>query len=239
MSSKNSCNVVSPNECETCKSRKEPMIRISKRTNISNGKAWGIRAIALLLALVVSGFIIFIIVKLSPLKIYAAMFDGAFGTTKRAWATIRDSMMMLCIGIGLAPAFKMKFWNIGAEGQVLMGGIATAFCMINFGKTMSAPLLFLVMIIASIVAGGIWGLFPGVFKAKWNTNETLFTLMMNYVGIQLTSYCVSKWESPPGSNSVGIINQSTRAGWFPSLFGQAYMLNVIIVLILAVLMFIT
>jgi len=238
MSSKNSCNVVSPNECETCKSRKEPMIRISKRTNISNGKAWGIRAIALLLALVVSGFIIFIIVKLSPLKIYAAMFDGAFGTTKRAWATIRDSMMMLCIGIGLAPAFKMKFWNIGAEGQVLMGGIATAFCMINFGKTMSAPLLFLVMIIASIVAGGIWGLIPGVFKAKWNTNETLFTLMMNYVGIQLTSYCVSKWESPPGSNSVGIINQSTRAGWFPSLFGQAYMLNVIIVLILAVLMFI-
>ena len=238
MSSKNSCNVVSPHECETCKSRKEPMIRISKRTNISNGKAWGIRAIALLLALVVSGFIIFIIVKLSPLKIYAAMFDGAFGTTKRAWATIRDSMMMLCIGIGLAPAFKMKFWNIGAEGQVLMGGIATAFCMINFGKTMSAPLLFLVMIIASIVAGGIWGLIPGVFKAKWNTNETLFTLMMNYVGIQLTSYCVSKWESPPGSNSVGIINQSTRAGWFPSLFGQAYMLNVIIVLILAVLMFI-
>lgn len=238
MSSENRCNVASPNECETCKTRKEPLIRISKRTNISRGKSWGIRAIALVLALIVSGLVIFLIVKLSPLKIYAAMFNGAFGTTKRAWATIRDSMMMLCIGIGLAPAFKMKFWNIGAEGQVLMGGIATALCMIYFGKTMSAPLLFLVMILASIVAGGVWGLIPGVFKAKWNTNETLFTLMMNYVAIQLTSYCVSKWESPPGSNSVGIINQSTRAGWFPSLFGQAYMLNVIIVLTLAVLMFI-
>ena len=84
MSSKNSCNVVSPNECETCKSRKEPMIRISKRTNISNGKAWGIRAIALLLALVVSGFIIFIIVKLSPLKIYAAMGIKTAGKTPQA-----------------------------------------------------------------------------------------------------------------------------------------------------------
>ena len=238
MSSNNSCNVVNPKECDTCKSRKEPLIHISKRTNISTGKAWSIRAIALVLALVVSGLVIFLIVKLSPLKIYAAMFNGAFGTSKRAWATIRDSMMMLCIGVGLAPAFKMKFWNIGAEGQILMGGIATAFCMIYFGKTMSSPLLFLVMIIASILAGGLWGLIPGVFKAKWNTNETLFTLMMNYVAIQLTSYCVSKWESPPGSNSVGIINQSTRAGWFPSLFGQAYMLNVIIVLTLAVLMFV-
>ena len=95
MSSENRCNVASPNECETCKTRKEPLIRISKRTNISRGKSWGIRAIALVLALIVSGLVIFLIVKLSPLKIYAAMFNGAFGTTKRAWATIRDSMQAL------------------------------------------------------------------------------------------------------------------------------------------------
>jgi hypothetical protein len=105
---------------------KEPLIRISKRTGISHGKAWGIRGIALLLSLVVSGFVIFAIVKLSPIKVYAAMFDGAFSTPKRSWATIRDSVMMLCIAVGLAPAFKMKFWNIGAEGQILVGGIVTA-----------------------------------------------------------------------------------------------------------------
>lgn len=216
----------------------EPLIRISKRTGISRGKAWGIRAIALLLALVVAGLVIFAIVKLSPLKIYAAMFEGAFGTTKRSWVTIRDTMMMLCIAIGLAPAFKMKFWNIGAEGQILVGGIATAACMIYFGGKLPSPILFLVMIIASLIAGAIWGVIPGVFKAKWNTNETLFTLMMNYVAIQLTSYCVSKWENPFGSNSVGIINQKTQAGWFPAIFGQSYMLNVIIVLALAVAMYI-
>jgi simple sugar transport system permease protein len=216
----------------------EPLIRISKRTGISRGKAWGIRALALLLALIVSGLVIFAIVKLSPLKVYLAMFQGAFGTSKRAWATIRDSMMMLCIAVGLAPAFKMKFWNIGAEGQILVGGIATAFCMIHFGASMPAPLLFLVMILTSILCGGIWGMIPGIFKARWNTNETLFTLMMNYVAIQLTSYCVAQWESPPGSNAVGIINQTTNAGWLPPLFGQAYTLNVIIVMILTVLMYI-
>ena len=216
---------------------KEPLFRISKRTGISKPKALFIRAAALLLALIVSGLVIFSIVKLSPLKVYVAMFEGAFGTSRRAWATIRDAMMMLCIAVGLAPAFKMKFWNVGAEGQILVGGIATAACMIYF-KSMPTPLLFLVMIVASLVAGGIWGIIPGIFKARWNTNETLFTLMMNYVAIQLTSYCVSKWENPTGSNSVGIINQKTHTGWMPSLLGQSYLLNVIIVLALAVAMYI-
>lgn len=218
--------------------RGEPMIRISKRVSISNGKAWGIRAAALVLALVVSGLLIFSIVHLSPLKVYAAMFEGAFGTSRRAWVTIRDAMLMLCIAVGLAPAFKMRFWNIGAEGQILVGGIATAACMIYLGKTVPTPALLLIMLVVSVIAGGLWGLIPGVFKARWGTNETLFTLMMNYVAIQLTSFAVSKWENPAGSNSVGIINQSTRAGWFPELFGQAYGLNVVIVLVLTVLMYI-
>ncbi|MEG0779781.1 MAG: ABC transporter permease [Oscillospiraceae bacterium] len=215
----------------------EPLIHISKRASISKGKAWGIRGIALLLALVVAGLVIFAIVKLSPIKVYSAMFDGAFGTQKRAWATIRDAMMLLCIAIGLAPAFKMRFWNIGAEGQVLVGGIATAGCMIMFGS-LPAPLLFSLMIVTSLIAGAVWGLIPAIFKARWGTNETLFTLMMNYVAIQLTSFCVSKWENPFGSNSVGIINPGTHAGYFPKLFGQTYALNVIIVLALAVCMFI-
>ena len=215
----------------------EPLIRISKRVGISTGKAWGIRAIALLLALVVSGFVIFAIVKLNPLKVYQAMFDGAFGTPRRAWVTTRDAMMMLCIAVGLAPAFKMRFWNIGAEGQILMGGIATAACMIYF-PTLPAPILMLVMLIVSLISGAIWGIIPGVFKARWGTNETLFTLMMNYVAIQLTSFCVALWENPFGSNTVGVINQQTRVGWFPSIFGQQYTLNVILVMAVTVAMFV-
>ncbi|HUM83522.1 MAG TPA: ABC transporter permease [Lachnospiraceae bacterium] len=218
--------------------RREPFVRISKRTSISRGKAWGIRGIALLLALIVAGLVIFAIVRLNPVFVYGAMWEGAFGTKTRAWATVRDAMLMLCIAVGLAPAFKMKFWNIGAEGQILVGGISTAFCMIYFKTGMSPFLLFIVMIVTSAICGAVWGLIPGIFKARWNTNETLFTLMMNYVAIQLTSYSVAKWENPPGSNSVGIINQTTKVGWFPTIFGQQYLLNVIIVMILTVAMFI-
>ena len=145
--------------------------------------------------------------------------------------------MLLCISVALAPAFKMRFWNIGAEGQVLAGGIATAACMIYLGGKIPTPLLFLVMILASVAAGALWGFIPALFKAKWGTNETLFTLMMNYIAIQITSYCVALWENPYGSNKVGIINPQTKAGWFPKLFGQQYTWNVLIVLALTVLVF--
>lgn len=238
---------------------KEPLVRISKRVAIPIWKAWGIRLGALLLSLIICGIIIYSIVKLNPIKVYGAMINGAFGTNKRLWVTIRDTMMMLCIAIGLAPAFKMQFWNIGAEGQILMGASAAAACMIYFGS-LPTILLLLIMFVASLLAGGVWGAIPSLFKARWNTNEVLFTLMMNYIGIQLTSFFVAKWENPYGSNSVGIINQASKAGWFPALLsranvtalsesvpwlgwlwnllGQQYLLNVIIVLLLAVLMYV-
>ena len=216
---------------------REPLVRMSKRDTIPLWKSLGIRLIGLTIALIVSAVIIYSLTKLNPLKVYAVMMKGAFGTDKRIWVTIRDIVMLLCIAIGLAPAFKMRFWNIGAEGQILVGGIAAAACMIYLGKTVATiPLLF-IMVIVSMIAGGIWGTIPAIFKARWNANETLFTLMMNYIAIQLTSYFVAIWENPFGSNTVGIINIKTKAGWFPPLFGQMYSINVIIVLALTVLMY--
>ncbi|HML68663.1 MAG TPA: ABC transporter permease [Clostridia bacterium] len=215
----------------------EPLVRMSKRDGVPLWKSLGIRLIGLTLALVVCAVIIYALTKLNPLKVYAAMIKGAFGTNKRMWVTIRDIMMLLCIAVGLAPAFKMRFWNIGAEGQVLAGGIVSAACMIYLGKSMSTLPLLLLMFALSIIAGGIWGTIPAIFKARWNANETLFTLMMNYIAIQLTSFFVAKWENPFGSNTVGIINTTTKSGWFPPLFGQMYALNVIIVLTIAVLMY--
>lgn len=213
-------------------------MHISKRDTISRSKAWSIRAIAILLALIVDGIIIYAIVKMNPLKVYVSLASGAFGTSKRMWFTIRDCMILTCIAIGLAPAFKMRFWNVGAEGQMLVGGIATAFWMINFAGKMNTVMLFLCMAISAIVAGGIWGLIPGFFKAKWNTNETLFTLMMNYVATQLVAYFVIVWESPKGSGKVGIINQSTEAGWLPQIGGYKYLLTILVVAVLTVLVYI-
>lgn len=139
------------------------------------------------------------VVHISPLKVYGTIINAALGDKTSAWVTTRDAMTMLCIAVGLAPAFKMKFWNIGAEGQILVGGIATAACMIYL-KALPPVVLILVMMIASLIAGAAWGFLPGFFKARWNTNETLFTLMMNYIAIQLTSFFVAKWEYPFGSN---------------------------------------
>lgn len=218
--------------------KKVAFMRIAKRDSISIWHRWSIRAAGLVLALAVSAIVIYAIVQLNPLRVYGAMFEGNFGTERRLWVTLRDMAMLLCIGIGLAPAFRMRFWNIGAEGQILAGGIATAAVMIYFGNSMPTWMLLLVSLAASCIAGALWGFIPAVFKARFGTNETLFTLMMNYVAIQLTSFFVAVWENPFGSNTVGIINQQTKAGWFPPLFGQLYMLNVIIVLVLTVVMFI-
>ena len=220
------------------KQHKEPLIRIAKRDGIATPKAWGIRVIGVLLSLVVSGLFIFAVTKLNPVQVYEAIFDGAFGTSRRSWVTIRDAMMLLCIGVGLAPAFKMKFWNIGAEGQILIGGVITAGIMRAYGNALPTSALLVIMALVSLVCGCLWGVIPAVFKAVWNTNETLFTLMMNYVAIQITSYCVAMWENPIGSNTVGVINQMTGYGWFPAVFGQGYGLNVILVLALALGMYI-
>lgn len=220
------------------KRRKEPLLRIAKRDDISRPMAYAIRAGAILLSLVVSGVFIFSVTKLNPIQVYQAIFDGALGTGRRSWVTVRDTMMLLCIGVGLAPAFKMKFWNIGAEGQVLIGGIVTAGFMRAYGDSIPTPALLVLMAVMSLLAGCVWGVVPATFKARWGTNETLFTLMMNYVAIQLTSYCVALWENPKGSNSVGVINQASKGGWFPKLFGQEYLLNVILVLAVTVGMYV-
>ena len=212
------------------------MIHISKRVSMPKWQGWLIRLAAVGIALLVNAVLIYALTKLNPIRVYITMFEGAFGTQRCIWNTLADTAMLLCIGVGLAPAFKMKFWNIGAEGQILVGGRASAACMIYF-KSIPSGILLLMMFILSGLAGGIWGAIPAVSKVKLNTNETLFTLMMNYIAIQLTSYFVALWENPKGSNCVNIINPDTNIGWFPAVFGRQYLLNVVIVMIMVVLMY--
>ena len=88
---------------QTVQHHKEPLLRIVKRDGITRPKAYAIRIAAVLASLVVSGIFIFAITKLNPIQVYEAIFDGAFGTNRRSWVTIRDAMMLLCIGVGLHP----------------------------------------------------------------------------------------------------------------------------------------
>ena len=207
--------------------KREPLFHISKRTDISWQKALLIRVIAIALALGASAIICLLLTDDDPLAIYSTIIKGTFGTPRKTWVTFRDVAMLLCISLAVTPAFKMRFWNIGGEGQVLIGGLVAALIMVYFGSSLPAPLLFAAMVIGSVLAGAIWGFLPAFFKAKWNTNETLFTLMMNYIAMQLASYFIIVWEVPKGAGKIGIINQDTRAGWLPEV-GNAYLLPILI-----------
>ena len=216
----------------TAVSNKEPLMHISKRDEIDMWKAWAVRLGAVLLSLVVCAGVIYALTGLNPLEVYKGIFDGAVGTKRRTWMTIRDTLVLLCIAIGITPAFKMRFWNIGAEGQVLIGGVTSAAMMIYLGNSLPPLVLFPLMLLGSALSAMVWAAIPAFFKAYWNTNETLFTLMMNYVAMQVITYCIIFWENPKGSNSVGTINSTTKGGWLPKLFGLEYGWNLVIVLAL-------
>lgn len=205
-------------------------IRLSKKDNPVLYKTVLIKLAAIVLALLVCALVIISITDLNPFEVYGGIINGALGSKRRVWVTIRDTLVLLLVAVGLVPAFKMRFWNIGAEGQMLMGGLASAALMI-YGSNIPNIILLPLIMVCSCIAGIIWGIIPAFFKAKYNTNETLFTLMMNYIAMQLITFCIVFWENPTGSNSVGIINPLTSAGWFPNVFGQRYGLNLIIVII--------
>ena len=222
---------------------REPLFHIVKRDGIVWWKSWLIRVMAVLLALLFSGVVSYLLTGVNPIDIYKTMWDGAFGTPRRTWNLLQALAMLLCVSLAVTPAFKMRFWNIGAEGQALIGGFAAAAIMLKVGDRLPNWLLLILMVLAAIVAGGVWALIPAVFKSKWGTNETLFTLMMNYIAIQLVSYFVYIWAVPAGSGKIGIINGKTYSGWLPELggsdfAGRKYLFAILIVLALTVLMYV-
>ena len=175
---------------------REPLFHIVKRDTLPWYQAWGIRAVAIVLALLLCALITTLCTHLNPIKVFGTMFSGAFGSPRKIWILGQNLAILLCISLAVTPAFKMRFWNIGAEGQILIGGIVTAGFMRAFGGDISTPLLLVIMAVVSLLAGAAWGMVPATFKAVWNTNETLFKLMMNYVAIQLTSYYEALRENP-------------------------------------------
>ena len=217
--------------------KKGSLFHISKRDALPLPKALAIRVGIILLALVFCGLITTLLTGQNPLSVYATILDGAFGSSRRIGVTFRNTAVLLGISLAVTPAFKMRFWNIGAEGQTLIGCLATTACMILLGGKVSTPVLILISLVAALLAGALWGFLPAFFKARWNTNETLFTLMMNYIAMQLASYFIIVWEVPKGAGKIGIINQSTRAGWLPEI-GNAYLLPIIVVALMTVFMYV-
>ena len=217
--------------------KRSSVLHISKRDNLPWYKTWAIRGAAILLAAVVCGVVTAGLTGQNPLAVYKTMFDGAFGTKRKMWILGQNLAILLVVSLAVTPAFKMRFWNVGGEGQILIGGLATAACMILLGDKLPNWALILLMVLASVAAGALWGTIPAICKARWNTNETLFTLMMNYVATQLVAYYVILWEVPKGAGKIGIINQATQAGWLPQIGSYKYLLNILVSLVLTVAMY--
>lgn len=222
----------------------EPLIRITKRDNMGLKKSAIVYAVGIFVALIFSSLLIILVTGLKPTEIFKAMYEGVIGTpvanmgiNKKYVEAIHAAAILLCISLAVTPAFKMKFWNIGAEGQVLVGCLASAYCMLEFGGTMDNTVLLIVMLLTSILFGMLWALLPAICKALWNTNETLFTLMMNYVAMTLVSYFIMV-KDRSGRSDLGILNERTGYGYLPELFGRSYLFNILIVTVVTVLMFV-
>ncbi len=175
-----------------------PLIRLAKRDGIRPGSTWLIRVASVLVALML-GSLIIMITGANPIKAYATMVKGSLGSKVYLQQTVKIAVPLLGCALAIAPCFKMRFWNIGAEGQITAGALAATFVARELTGKVPSMVLLIMMALASIIGGGIWGLIPGFFKAKWNTNETLFTLMMNYIIIGVVAWLqIGPWQGRQG-----------------------------------------
>ena len=214
----------------------ESLFHLTKRAEVNPASAMLIRVIAIVLGMVVCGLTAFLLIEKlhgDPSKIkdfYACFIKGSFASERKLWKFLKNMAILQCISLAVTPAFRMRFWNIGAEGQTLMGVLGCITVAFYFGGRLPEWQLLILMFIAALLYGAVWAVIPALFKAKWNTNETLFTLMMNYVATYVVSYFLVIWV-PSGSSTLGKL----KYGKLPVLpFGNQYLLIILIVLALTI-----
>lgn len=182
------------------KTAREPLLRIVKRESMPVWKSMLIRVIAVLAGILLCAVLsVAVLDNVDFIKFVKTLFSGAIGTERNIWKLAKNAAVLLCISLAVTPAFRMKFWNIGAEGQTLIGCLASVAVAYYLGGKVPAPILLVMMLVCAVLSGAVWGALPAIFKAKWNTNETLFTLMMNYVATGLVAFCLAKWCPSNGS----------------------------------------
>lgn len=162
------------------------MIRFVKRGEVSKKYVLAIKISAVVLALIISG-IFLACMKDNPITVYGALVKGAFGTSYNIKQTIIKAIPLIITGLGILIAFKMQFWNLGGEGQIIMGAFGATFVVMNM-PGLPGPVMILCMFIFGIFFGALWALIPALLKAKWNANETIITLMMNYIALKFITY---------------------------------------------------
>lgn len=215
------------------KSVREPLFHVAKRTEISTKRQIFARVIAALIGILITCLICLIVYGCDPITVLAEVWKGNFGTERNRWLLLRDTALLLGVGLALIPSFKMKFWNLGGNGQILIGGLVTIACMRSLGGTMPDGVVWIIMLLSSVICGAIWAVIPAIFKAFFKTNESLFTLMMNYIAAGLVVYAIKEWSGSKGSGSLSTIKTAN----LPKIGGNEYLLIIIVVAIVCALMF--
>lgn len=212
---------------------KVPLIRLAKREDMARSRIWLIRLLAFALALILGG-LVFVIAGANPITAYSTMVAGSLGKVTGIRQVVKVAVPLLGTALALAPCFAMRYWNIGAEGQITMGAMMASFFALKMVNAMPSPVLLIVMGISAALMGALWAGIPAFFKAHWGTNETLFTLMMNYIAIGIVGWLQGgPWEGKPGSQIIPMFDEKAV---LPRVFGVH--IGWIIVLILTFLMYI-
>lgn len=173
----------------------QPLFHVVKRVDLEWWKKLLIYAVAIVAALLIGALLCGVFAERNPFEMIASLFSGPFKTQRKFRVFLQDFSLLLLVSMAVVPAFRMHFWNLGANGQVLMGCLATAACMFYLGGKIPDGWLNLIMIVSAIAAGVAWAVIPAIFKACFDTNETLFTLMMNYIAEVLVAFFVSTWAT--------------------------------------------
>ncbi|MGL4736782.1 MAG: ABC transporter permease [Cellulosilyticaceae bacterium] len=207
-------------------------VRITKAKQRSHKERVLITLGAVISALLVTGIFI-LVMGHNPFNVYFSMVEGSLGSLYRFKETVIKAVPLLITATGIAVAFKMKFWNIGAEGQILMGAFGATFAALYFKELPSIILLPTMMLLGGI-CGGIWALIPALLKAKWGTNETIVTLMMNYIALKWIIFLqYGPWKDP---NSLGFpkIANFTENAILPKVFGvhMGWVIAIVLVVVI-------
>ena len=210
----------------------EPLFHIVKRGQIPLWKAIVIRGGAIVLGILFTSILCGLLFSANPFKVITSLFKGAFGTERRIWLLLRDTALLLGVGLALVPSFKMKFWNLGGNGQILMGALVTVAIMRSSIASTNLLIANILMVVASILIGAIWAVIPAIFKSFFKTNESLFTLMMNYIAVGLVSYFINNWST----NGSGVLGQ-IQTGHLPQIV-NTHLLTIIVVALLTAIMFV-
>ena len=212
------------------------MFKMIKRNNVSSFESVTIRLLSIVLALITTGLFLTFMGH-NPLAVYQGMIDGSFGTEYRIIETLKVALPITLASIGIMIAFKMKFWNIGGEGQILMGACFATYIGLNFSH-LDKPILLTFMFLAGFIGGGLWAFIPALLKQKYGTNETIVTLMLNYIAINFITYLqYGPWKDPNGKGFPKIPRFEDSAV-LPKVFDLhiGWIITLAIVIIIAVLM---